>query len=1091
MLVGRFRCVALARSEARPAVIFASTKSTDALLKALELGGARQSAAATASVSQAYSQQTRPTQQTRSYEQSYEQSQPPSEEDAGDGAVVHTLPAAYFAYEDALAVLERLHVAVDDPTCDADAEQDLYGPDGGKQRRWRGGGSGGGGNIGFGRLQRARALMDVGQQAQVRAAGALLLALERAPDSPARRAVLMSDDSTDGGGFQAQRAAPPLMVARVREISFRGIAYVDVGALTALQIFADDAHPSVMGIGTKKEGFSLFSLLDRCMTRAGRAALRRWLLAPLASANAIAERQRAVQCFIDDDVLHEEAGHALKALQNVPKLLLRMATHGAATSETDWMLLGRSIDSMSAVRAILGPRAATAQRRATAEAIDSDEAAKAAAALAYRATCEIDTRALQSVARLILSTIDIELPTAGIATAQGGGGGASPTSKAPPRVRHGVCPELDELRQLSAQLPEAMAVVTAREIRQRVPERLARAAVELHDASVEYLPQVGFAVCLSKPLSTQLSEYLPDYEFAFASGPVSSEDLAQAASVGTATRVAAAAASAGLTRSGMTSTVLTGDSVGISRRGDEGPLPCLFFYSSDRTKQFDEEYGDVAHQAGDLETALLSDLSKRIAVYSPALCRAAAFCAELDALRSLGTVAIERSYVRPECVDEPGTLTIEAGRHPLQELAVGGAGHAFVPNGVDCSTHKVHVVIGPNYSGKSVYARQCALIAYMASVGSYVPAARATVGAFDRVMVRACSRRGATDPRGSSTFAADLEQVSAMLRHATPRSLLLIDEFGKGTAFSDGAGLLSATLSALTHGDGPLAVGAHPLGGARSDTTNSGDRGITDGGYSSLAAHSWASGAPSSSGGRALALTFRRASGGASGTAAMTPENVVSTPAGGPRASLLREHKRQRTSQPPTPIAGFLASGASDGGARPSCWTPPITFCCTHFTELLQPHARPASPHVGFCRMEVHVDAPQAEAVDRVVYLYRVVGIALEDAAGLSMSSSSFGLLCARNAGVPGAVVDRAAEVMRAYAKGEPVRAARDAAGDPGDGGAVSDQGASAAAAAASAALVAADVLVDSFRAAHPDGGGEDDMNELEKTWGRLLQVIV
>ena len=726
--------------------------------------------------------------------------------------------------------------------------------------------------------------------------------------------------------------------------------------------------------------------------------------------------------------------------------------------------------------------------------------------------------------------------------------GASNDNRVHADGRPASVPDADELRELAAALPDALALVLAREIRQRVPERVSRGARELLDASIEYIPQVGYAVCLTRPLSSEVADFLVDFQFAFASGPCSDEDLAQAESVGAgrtdsvAMREAFAAAMAA--RSADTMATMSEQHERRRRGCPSGasalaaPIPSLFFYACEKTRQFDEEYGDVAHDIGDLETSLLSDLASRLSAFAPTLGRAAAFCAELDALCSLATVAHERAFVRPDITDTPGTLVIAGGRHPLQELSVG---HAFVPNSIDCQRHPIKVILGPNYSGKSVYARQCALIAYMAAVGSYVPAEAATVGVFDRIMVRVCSRRGAADPRGSSTFAADLEQVSAMLRHATPRSLLLIDEFGKGTAFSDGAGLLSATLSALAAGGlhGPraaaaaAAIGADdrlatgtpagaPQHAAAAQQRGAGDasvvvatpthqlravamagdpvdadrhRGGTSGAGTSFRPHTQ----PQAPHQRRRQPTRALSFGGSqtTGSTAAGPSQVTS-PVGRMHA-MQQRIKRARVSGASAPLPAVCAASAGGGtgaadvqsgrGLAPS-WTPPVTLVCTHFAELLEPHARPASDRVGFCRMEVvvcegkggggggaddlfgtadgacaqqqrsfaaagtqgagptdRVAAFSPTPRDSVAYLYRAVPLDPSSiaAGAASLTVSSFGLLCAQSAGVLPNVVSRARQVMALHAAGERVgrvplgELLADAGGSNGNGAAVEE----------------------------------------------------
>lgn len=145
-------------------------------------------------------------------------------------------------------------------------------------------------------------------------------------------------------------------------------------------------------------------------------------------------------------------------------------------------------------------------------------------------------------------------------------------------------------------------------------------------------------------------------------------------------------------------------------------------------------------------------------------------------------------------------VRINNGRHPLQELVV----PSFVPNGCDllggagisspavCEQTRMLALTGPNHSGKSIYLKQVAIIVYLAHVGSFVPADEATIGITDKILTRISTRESVN--RTESAFAIDLNQVAQAIRSSTRRSLILLDEFGKGTNQDDGAGLLAATL---------------------------------------------------------------------------------------------------------------------------------------------------------------------------------------------------------------------------------------------------------------------------------------------------------
>jgi DNA mismatch repair protein MutS len=179
-------------------------------------------------------------------------------------------------------------------------------------------------------------------------------------------------------------------------------------------------------------------------------------------------------------------------------------------------------------------------------------------------------------------------------------------------------------------------------------------------------------------------------------------------------------------------------------------------------------------------------------------CAAHAF-ALLDVATALAKLAIDDNYVRPE-VDASLQFAIEAGRHPVVEQALKRDGAPFIANSCDLSpapnlhSGQLWLLTGPNMAGKSTFLRQNALIALLAQIGSFVPAARARIGIVDRLF----SRVGAADDlaRGRSTFMVEMVETSAILNQAAERSLVILDEIGRGTATFDG---LSIAWAAIEH----------------------------------------------------------------------------------------------------------------------------------------------------------------------------------------------------------------------------------------------------------------------------------------------------
>ncbi|MDX2065282.1 MAG: DNA mismatch repair protein MutS [Fimbriimonadaceae bacterium] len=199
-------------------------------------------------------------------------------------------------------------------------------------------------------------------------------------------------------------------------------------------------------------------------------------------------------------------------------------------------------------------------------------------------------------------------------------------------------------------------------------------------------------------------------------------------------------------------------------------------------------------KASTLEHELFQRLRTRVAEHGPGLLATARAIAELDVIASLAEVALRHRYVRPEITDEHG-LEIAEGRHPVVELAAPN----FVPNDTMLarpgSADRVVVLTGPNMAGKSTYLRQNALIVLMAQLGSYVPAKRARIGLCDRVFARI----GAKDELalGQSTFMVEMVESANILNHATPASLVILDEVGRGTSTYDGLAIAWAMVEYL------------------------------------------------------------------------------------------------------------------------------------------------------------------------------------------------------------------------------------------------------------------------------------------------------
>ncbi|MEK7688333.1 MAG: DNA mismatch repair protein MutS, partial [Pseudomonadota bacterium] len=206
--------------------------------------------------------------------------------------------------------------------------------------------------------------------------------------------------------------------------------------------------------------------------------------------------------------------------------------------------------------------------------------------------------------------------------------------------------------------------------------------------------------------------------------------------------------------------------------------------------------GRAADQALALELAIFEQLTSGVLAVSTAVAAAGGALAALDVAAALAELAASGNYSRPALSDDPA-FVLKGARHPVVEAALmrqGGPG--FVPNDCDLGAERrLWLLTGPNMAGKSTFLRQNALIAVMAQAGSFVPAEAATIGIVDRLF----SRVGAADDlaRGRSTFMVEMVETAAILNQATAKSLVILDEIGRGTATFDGLSIAWATLEHL------------------------------------------------------------------------------------------------------------------------------------------------------------------------------------------------------------------------------------------------------------------------------------------------------
>jgi DNA mismatch repair protein MutS len=220
-------------------------------------------------------------------------------------------------------------------------------------------------------------------------------------------------------------------------------------------------------------------------------------------------------------------------------------------------------------------------------------------------------------------------------------------------------------------------------------------------------------------------------------------------------------------------------------------------FTTPELKEYESKILDAQEKIVEIERRLFAELRSAVAAEARRIRQTALALAEVDVLAALAHIAALRDYCRPR-FEESGDIEIIAGRHAvIEQQDILGAGERFVPNDLylNSTTHSVLILTGPNMGGKSTYLRQTALIVILAQMGSFVPASSTRLGVIDRVFTRI----GASDnlARGRSTFMVEMTETAAILHTATPRSLILLDEVGRGTATYDGLAIAWAAVEYL------------------------------------------------------------------------------------------------------------------------------------------------------------------------------------------------------------------------------------------------------------------------------------------------------
>jgi DNA mismatch repair protein MutS len=236
-------------------------------------------------------------------------------------------------------------------------------------------------------------------------------------------------------------------------------------------------------------------------------------------------------------------------------------------------------------------------------------------------------------------------------------------------------------------------------------------------------------------------------------------------------------------------------------------------FTTPELKEYEHKILSAEEKMLEIEKRIFAEVRQRTADHARRIRATAAAIAELDVAASLAQIAAENRYARPQ-FSESGEMRIAAGRHPVIERLANEEAGRFIPNDLylNEAADKIAIITGPNMGGKSTYLRQAALIAILAQMGSWIPADSATLPVIDRIFTRI----GASDnlARGRSTFMVEMTETAVILNTATPRSFIILDEIGRGTATYDGLSLAWAVvehISARTRAKTLFATHYHEL----------------------------------------------------------------------------------------------------------------------------------------------------------------------------------------------------------------------------------------------------------------------------------------
>ncbi|KAF1364822.1 mismatch repair protein 5 [Lizonia empirigonia] len=545
-------------------------------------------------------------------------------------------------------------------------------------------------------------------------------------------------------------------ITMLEMFSLRETMFINADTLHSLGIIEAEAHPHSHNRGPNaksgtKEGLSVYGLFHHlARTLQGRFLLRQCFLRPSLNIDVINERLDAVSTFFrpENSSSLEALVQNLKSIGNMRMMMINLRK-GVGGS-----IPGRNGLSRSVWTSIRGFAFHALKIKDTLQ----DVLGGNNLAIRTKIFAKFEGYHLAQVGRKISETVDFEQSAEERRTV----------------ILPGIDEELDHMKRTLDGLEDILNQVASKLSKEITPDLEA-------SLNVIYFPQIGFLVVVPMDISTGT----PAYDGSF-------------------------------------------DNPWEMMFSAEGQV----YFKTPEVREMDDHFGDLYGIISDREIEISHGLAQFVLQYEELFTSCSDVCGELDSLLALAQGAKTYNLVRPRMTLE-NTIQIEKGRHILQERTV----PSFVPNDTfifggaggnasDAGQQRdssgglqnfsdsqeggpgMLVLTGPNYSGKSVYLKQVALIIFLAHVGCFVPAESAKIGLTDKILSRVTTYE--TSSRNQSAFMIDLQQISLALNLATRRSLLIVDEFGKGTNASDGAGLACAVLEYLLSlgSDRPKVIGA-------------------------------------------------------------------------------------------------------------------------------------------------------------------------------------------------------------------------------------------------------------------------------------------